>query len=78
MLLLTEKITFLLSAFVCNPGQMELERAKKFLCNFDLSSWKIILLNVHLVKENNPLQFKIVSFYLQFFKQFVIEVTFKS
>lgn len=57
---------------------MEFERTKKFLCNFDLSSWKIILLNVHLVKENNPLQFKIVSFYLQFFKQFVIEVTFKS
>lgn len=57
---------------------MELERTKKFLSNFDLSSWKIILLNVHLVKENNPLQFKIVSFYLQFFKQFVIEVTFKS
>ena len=42
---------------------MELERAKKFLCNFDSSSWKIILLNVHLVKENNPLQFKVVSFY---------------
>ena len=57
---------------------MELERTKKFLSNFDLSSWKIILLNVHLVKENNPLQFKIVSFYLQFFKQFVFEVTFKS
>ena len=57
---------------------MELERTKKFLSNFDLSSWKIILLNVHLVKENNPLQFKIVSFYLQFSKQFVIEVTFKS
>ena len=57
---------------------MELERTKKFLSNFDLSSWKIILLNVHLVKENNPLQFKIVSFYLQFFKQFVIEVTLKS
>ena len=57
---------------------MELERTKKFLSNFDLSSWKIILLNDHLVKENNPLQFKIVSFYLQFFKQFVIEVTFKS
>lgn len=78
MLLLTEKITFSAVSFCLQPDQMEFERTKKFLCKFDLSSWKIILLNVHLVKENNPLQFKIVSFYLQFFKQFVIEVTFKS
>ena len=51
-----------------------LSAPQSFLNNFDLSSWQIILLNIHLVNVNNPLHFKTVSCYLQFSVQFVIEL----